>query len=59
LSAFYICLIIPYYYKKIEHQKNCIMKTKGPFVKVISLNEAIKHPLIQPNLDIGRLFYTI
>jgi hypothetical protein len=29
------------------------MKTKGPFVKVVLLNEVIKHPLFQPNLDIG------
>jgi hypothetical protein len=24
---------IPYYYKKIEDEKNCIMKTKGPLWK--------------------------
>jgi hypothetical protein len=29
------------------------MKTKGPFVKVVSLNGAIKYHLFQPNLDIG------
>jgi len=39
---------------KIEDQTNCIMKTKGPSVKVMLLNEVIKHPLIKPNLDIGR-----
>jgi hypothetical protein len=35
------------------------MKIKGPFVKVILLNETIKHPLFQPNLDIGRFFETL
>jgi hypothetical protein len=34
------------------------METKGPFVKVVSLNEVIKHPFFQPNLDIGRFFDT-
>jgi hypothetical protein len=43
-----MCIIVTYYYKKTEHQKNCIMKIKGPFVKVVSLNEIIKHPLFQP-----------
>jgi len=27
--------------KKIEHQRNCIIKIKVPFVKIISLNETI------------------
>ncbi len=36
--------------KKFEDQTNCIMKTKGPFVKVMLLNEVIKHPLFKPNL---------
>ncbi len=48
-----MCLIITYYYKKIEDQKNCIMKTKGPCVKVTLLNETTKHPLFKPNFDIG------
>jgi hypothetical protein len=26
-----MCLIVPYYYKKIEDQRNFIMKIKGPF----------------------------
>ncbi len=45
-------LTVTYYSKKIGHEKNCIMKTKGSFVKVISLNEVVKHPLFQPNLNI-------
>jgi len=32
------------------------MKIKGLFMKVMSLNEAIKHPLFKPNFDIGILF---
>jgi hypothetical protein len=51
-------LIALYYYKKIEHQKNCIIKTKVPFVKVTSLNETIKHPLFQPKTNNGRFFNT-
>jgi hypothetical protein len=49
-------LILFYYYKTIEHEKNCIMKTKGPFVKVVLLNEVVKHPLFKPNFDIGGFF---
>jgi len=29
------------------------MKIKGPFMKVVSLNEVVKHPLFKPNFDIG------
>jgi hypothetical protein len=54
LSVFYMYLIVSYCYKKIEHQKNCIIKTKAPFVKVVSLNEIIKHPLFQPKANSGR-----
>jgi hypothetical protein len=32
------------------------MKIKGPFMKVVSLIEAIKHLLFKPNFDIGILF---
>jgi hypothetical protein len=32
------------------------MKTKGPFVKIVLLNEVVKHPLFKPNFDIGRFF---
>jgi hypothetical protein len=53
-----MCLIVPYYYKKIEHQRNCIIKTKVPFVKEVSLNETIKHPLFQPKTNSGRFFNT-
>ncbi len=45
-----------YYYKKLEDQKNCIMKTKEAFVKVVLLNEVVIHPLFKPNFDIGRFF---
>jgi hypothetical protein len=41
-----------YYYKKFEDEINCIMKTKEPFMKVMLLNETIKHPLFKPNFDI-------
>ncbi len=51
-----MCLIVPYYYKEIEDIINCIMKIKGPFMKVMSLNEVVKHPLFKPNFDIGILF---
>jgi hypothetical protein len=27
------------------------MNVKGPFMKIISLNEAIKDPLFKPNFD--------
>jgi hypothetical protein len=40
-----MCLIIPYYYKTIEDEINCIMKIKGPFIKIMSLNEIVKHLL--------------
>jgi hypothetical protein len=40
-----MCLIIPYYSKNIEDEINCIMKIKGPFIKIMSLNEIVKHPL--------------
>jgi hypothetical protein len=32
------------------------MKIKGPFMKVMSLNEIVKHPLFKPNFDIGIFF---
>jgi hypothetical protein len=32
------------------------MKIKGPFMKVMSLNEVVKHPLFKPNFDIGIFF---
>jgi hypothetical protein len=54
LSAFKMRLIIPYYYKD---ETNCIMKIKGPFMKVVSLNEVVKHPLFKPNFDIRFFFH--
>jgi hypothetical protein len=51
-----MCLVVLYYYNFFEDEINCIMKIKGPFMKVVSLNEAIKHPLFKPNFDIGILF---
>jgi hypothetical protein len=47
-----MCLIMPYYYKKFEDEINCIMKTKGPFMKIMLLNVFIKHPLFKSNFDI-------
>ncbi len=51
-----MCLIVPYYYKMIEHEINCIMKIKGPFMKIMSLTEVVKHLLFKPNVDIEILF---
>jgi hypothetical protein len=51
-----MCLIVSYYYKKIKDEINCIMKIKGPFMKVVSLNEIVKHPSFKPNFDIEILF---
>jgi hypothetical protein len=31
-------------------------ETKGAFVKVMWLNEIVKHPLFNPNFDIRRFF---
>jgi hypothetical protein len=53
-----MCLIVSYYYKYFEDKKNCIMKTKVPFVKLVLLNEVVKHLLFKPNFDIGRIFYS-
>jgi hypothetical protein len=39
--------------KKFEDEINCIMKIKGPFMKVVWLNEIVKRPLFKPNFDIG------
>jgi hypothetical protein len=50
---------MPYYYKKIKDEINCIMKIKGPFMKAMLLNEVIKHPLFKPNFDIGVFFLFI
>jgi len=58
LSVFYMCLIVTYYFKKIGHQRNYIIKTKVPFVKVVSLTKSIKHPLFQPKVNSGRFFNT-
>jgi hypothetical protein len=51
-----MCLIVPYYYKKIEDGINCMIKTKGPFMKIMLLNEVVKLPLFKPNFNIGRFF---
>jgi len=54
-----MCLIIPYYYKKkIEDEINWIMKIKGPFMKVMPFNEAVKHPLFKPNFVIEKKIYS-
>jgi hypothetical protein len=36
--------------KKFEDEINYIMKIKGPFMKVVSLNETVKHFFIQIKL---------
>jgi hypothetical protein len=41
----------------IEEEINYIMKTKGPFMKVVLLNEVVKHHLFKPNFDIEILFH--
>ncbi len=50
LNVFKMCLIVPYYYKKFKDEINFIMKIKGPFMKLMSLNEDVKHLLFKPNL---------
>jgi hypothetical protein len=40
----------------LKDEINCIMKIKGPFMKVMSLNENVKHPLFKPKFDIGIFF---
>ncbi len=42
--------------EKFEDQRNFIMRTEGPFVKVVLLNEVVEHPLCKPNFDIGQFF---
>jgi hypothetical protein len=51
-----MCLILPYYYKKIKDEINYIMKIKGPFMKVVSLDEVVKHILFKPNFDMNFFF---
>jgi hypothetical protein len=51
-----MCIIVPHYHKKFKDEINCIMKIKRPFIKVMSLNEVVKHPLFKPNFDIGIFF---
>jgi hypothetical protein len=50
-------LIIPYYDNFFEDEINCIMKTKGPFMKIMLLNEIVKHQLFKSNFDI-EIFWT-
>jgi hypothetical protein len=38
--------------QKSKDETNCIRKIKGPFMKVMLLNEVVKHPLFKPNFDI-------
>jgi hypothetical protein len=51
-----MCLILAYYYKKIEDEIHYIMKIKRPFMKIVSLNEIVKHPLFKPNFVTRILF---
>jgi hypothetical protein len=43
-------------YKFFEDEIKFIMKIKGPFMIVMSLNKVVKHHLFKPNFDIGILF---
>jgi hypothetical protein len=47
---------ITYYYFKNRGWNKLYYENKGPFMKVMSLNEVVKHPLFKPNFDIGILF---
>jgi hypothetical protein len=51
-----MCLIVPYYNKKIKDEINYIMKIKRLFMKVVLLNEVVKDSLFKQNFDIGILF---
>jgi hypothetical protein len=51
-----MCLIVFYYYIKTKDEINFIMKIKEYFMKVVLLNEVVKHFLFKPNFDIGILF---
>jgi hypothetical protein len=53
-----MCLIVPYYFKILEDEINYIMKTKEPFMKVVLLNEIVKHHLFKSNFDIENSFYS-
>jgi hypothetical protein len=39
-----------------EDEINCIMKIKGPFMEVVSLNKVVKPLLFKPNFDTRILF---
>jgi hypothetical protein len=36
-----MCLIVPFYCRKIEDEINCIIKINEPFMKVVSLSEVV------------------
>jgi hypothetical protein len=42
--------------KFFEDEINRIMKIKGPFMKVLSLNKVVKHLLFKPKFDTRILF---
>jgi hypothetical protein len=42
-----MCLIVPYYFLKIEDEINCMIKAKGPLMKIMLLNEVVKHFFVQ------------
>jgi hypothetical protein len=52
-----MCLIVPYYYNFFEDEVNYILKIKGHLMKVMPLNEVVKHLLFKPSFDIGIFFY--
>ncbi len=45
-----MCVIVPYYNKKNKDEINYIMKIKGLFMKVMLLNEVVKHFLLKQTL---------
>jgi hypothetical protein len=54
-----MCLINILLLQKIEDEINCILKTKGPFMRIMLLNEAVKHPLFKPNFDIDFFLFIL
>jgi hypothetical protein len=47
-----MCVITPHYFFFLK-KKVCTMKIMGPFMKIMLLNEVVKHLLLKPNFKIG------
>jgi hypothetical protein len=45
--------IIPQLLQIFVNQKVCIMKIKGPFMRVVLWKETIEHPFVKPKLKNG------